>query len=174
MNAWIQNNWYEFGTLIAEFSFVFAAIWFARKILKTLRASQEQVGALLKLSVSDGLNERSKPNGAPAHSPTPYVAADWPARSLSEELSGRPAASTPIISAPPSAPIMSSPDAPDSTPYVAAPLTLPEEEESGSHLAAAGRGVIRWLNTPMASRSGPSPLRRMVRWLQAPAGHQTH
>lgn len=168
MNAWIQNNWYEFGTLIAEFSFVFAAIWFARKVLKTLRASQEQVGALLKLSVSDGLGERSKPNGALAHSPTPYVAADWPARSLSEELSGRPAASTPIMWAPASEPIVSTPDA---TPYVAAPLTLPEEEHSGSHLAAAGRGVIRWLNTPMASRTGPSPLRRMVHWLQAPAGH---
>lgn len=167
MNAWIQNNWYEFGTLIAEFSFVFAAIWFARKVLKTLRASQEQVGALLKLSVSDGLNER-KPNGALAHSPTPYVSSDWPAHKLSDELSGRPAASTPILSTPASEPIVSTPN---STPYVAAPLTLPEEEHRGSHLAAAGRGVIRWLNTPMASSTGPSPLRKMVHWLQAPAGH---
>jgi hypothetical protein len=62
---WIQNNWYEAGSLFIQFAFVTAAIWFARRILKTMRASQEQVGALLRLSVSDAIGERarSSPSG---------------------------------------------------------------------------------------------------------------
>ena len=56
--VWIQNNWYELGTLLSEFVFLSAGIWFARKILKTMRASQEQVGALLKLSVTGGASDR--------------------------------------------------------------------------------------------------------------------
>src|SRR5882724_9911765 len=35
-----------------------AGIWFARKILRTIRASQEQVGALVKLSVTGSVAER--------------------------------------------------------------------------------------------------------------------
>ncbi len=53
--AWIQSNWYELGTLLSEVVFLAAGIWFARKILRTLRASQEQVGALLKLSARSAL-----------------------------------------------------------------------------------------------------------------------
>src|SRR5258708_5489991 len=51
-SAWIQSNWYELGNLLNQFAFLSAGIWFARKILRTMRASQEQVGALLKLSVT--------------------------------------------------------------------------------------------------------------------------
>ena len=60
--AWIQSNWYELGTLLSEVVFLAAGIWFARKILRTLRASQEQVGALLKLSVTGAAAERQSPN----------------------------------------------------------------------------------------------------------------
>lgn len=56
--AWVQGNWYELGNLLAEFVFLGVGIWFARKILRTLRASQEQVGALLKLSVTGAVPER--------------------------------------------------------------------------------------------------------------------
>jgi len=49
---WFQRNWYQLGSFFVQFGFLFVAIWFADKILKTLRASQQQVGALLKLSVS--------------------------------------------------------------------------------------------------------------------------
>jgi hypothetical protein len=62
VTVWIQANWYEVGTLLSEFVFLAAGIWFARKILKTLRASQEQVGALLKLSVTGAINERQPAN----------------------------------------------------------------------------------------------------------------
>jgi hypothetical protein len=61
---WIQNNWYEAGSLFIQFAFVTAAIWFARRILKTMRASQEQVGALLRLSVSDAIGERARSSPA--------------------------------------------------------------------------------------------------------------
>jgi hypothetical protein len=50
--TWVQSNWYELGNLFAEFVFLAVGIWFARKILRSIRASQEQVGALIKLSVT--------------------------------------------------------------------------------------------------------------------------
>lgn len=77
-STWMQGNWYALGNLLAQFAFLTAGVWFARKILKTIRATQEQFGALLKLSMSDGLSERTKPSDT-AHRPTPYVMAEWPA-----------------------------------------------------------------------------------------------
>jgi hypothetical protein len=56
--AWMQGNWYQLGSFFVQLAFLFAAIWFAGRILRTLRASQEQVGALLKLSVSGVAPER--------------------------------------------------------------------------------------------------------------------
>src|SRR5260370_26496805 len=66
ITAWIQSNWYELGGLFVQCTFLLAGVWFARKILKTMRASQEQVGALLRLSVTDASPER------PRSSATPY------------------------------------------------------------------------------------------------------
>jgi hypothetical protein len=56
--AWIQSNWYALGNLLIQFAFLAAGFWFAGKILITMRASQEQVGALLKLSVTGAITER--------------------------------------------------------------------------------------------------------------------
>ena len=56
--TWIQSNWYALGNLLAQFAFLAAGVWFARKILRTMRASQEQIGALLKLSVTGSVGER--------------------------------------------------------------------------------------------------------------------
>lgn len=187
---WMQSNWYELGTLTAQFSFLFAGLWFAGKILSTMRATQQQMGALLRLSMTDGLDEPSKMEepsekregihkSAPSvvassmlspvpERPTSYLAFERPAQtetpSLSSELSGRVKAATPIPSPPVAdAPITSTPDP---TPYVAAPLTLPEEEHNGGHLKAA----VQWLQTPMTNkRNGGNPLKKVVRWLQAPA-----
>ena len=170
---WMQNNWFEMGSLLAQFTFLFAGLWFAGKILKTMRATQQQMGALLRLSMAGGLEERSKISEAiqepvpsavansmlsPAvERPSSYSAFERP--SLSSELSGRAKASEPITSAP----IMPTEDP---TPYVAAPLSLPEGEHNGGHLAAA----VQWLQTPMANkRNSGSPLKKVVRWLQAPA-----
>ena len=56
--SWMQGNWYALGNLLSQFAFLAAGVWFARKILRAMRASQEQVGALLKLSVTDAMQER--------------------------------------------------------------------------------------------------------------------
>ncbi len=201
---WMQNNWYEFGSLLAQLTIAFVVLSFASKILKTMRASQQQIGALLRLSMTDGLQERaqemdavvsstpsvvassmfspvekrptpspSAPKTAPARNSASYSAFEKPARdeavSLSEELSGQARASAPVASA---ATATIEPTY-DPTPYVAAPLTLPEDEHNDGGIASAGRGVVEWLQTPMASKKaskkkGPSPLRKVVRWLQAP------
>ena len=181
---WMQSNWYELGSLLAQFTFLFAGLWFAGKILRTMRATQQQMGALLRLSMSDGLEERPQ-IGEAIHDPAPsvvassmlspvmerpssYAAFEKPARnetpSLSSELSGRAKASTPITGEPIAQVPMASTQ--DPTPYVAAPLTLPEDEHSGGHLKAA----VQWLQTPMVNkRKGGNPLKKVVRWLQEPA-----
>jgi hypothetical protein len=137
----MQSNWYALGNLLAQFAFLVAGVWFARKILRTLRASQEQFGALLKLTLTDELGERAK-SGATAQQatpsvagerPTPYVMAEWPA----------------VAEAP--------------------ALTLPEEEHRSRRLAAAWRGLVQWLQTPMSS-PGHASWRKIAHWLQAPAG----
>jgi hypothetical protein len=189
---WIQSNWYELGSLSAQFTFLFAGVWFAQEILKAMRASQQQFGALLRLSMSEGLEERPKESEAihnstpsmlasavaspvidrptaPTHSSTSYAAFEKPlrseARSLRDELNGEAKANAPMTQA--TAPAAEPTYEP--TPYVAAPLTWPADEESASHIAAAERGAAQWLQTPTASkRSGSSPWRKVVRWLQAP------
>ena len=50
--SWAQNNWYSIATLLTEIAFLAAAVWFARNILRTVRAFQEQLGALLRLSLT--------------------------------------------------------------------------------------------------------------------------
>jgi len=62
--TWMQSNWYALGNPPGHFVFLAAGIWFARKILTTMRASQEQVGALLKLSVY-GCDRRAAVAGVP-------------------------------------------------------------------------------------------------------------
>jgi hypothetical protein len=56
--AWMQSNWYALGNLLIQSGFLAAGVWFARKILMTMRASQEQVGTLLKLSSAVAISER--------------------------------------------------------------------------------------------------------------------
>jgi len=64
ITVWMQSNWYELGNLFAEFVFLAVGIWFARKVLRTLRASQEQVGTLIKLTVAGAVPERQSANTA--------------------------------------------------------------------------------------------------------------
>ncbi|HXY00715.1 MAG TPA: hypothetical protein VEI54_07320 [Candidatus Limnocylindrales bacterium] len=64
-NSWTEINWYALGSLLAQFAFLAAGIWFARNILRTVRAFLEQVGALLKLSIT---GNPSEPHAASAHS----------------------------------------------------------------------------------------------------------
>lgn len=61
---WTQNDWYAAGSLLIRVGFLVAAVWFARNFLRTMRAFQEQIGALLKLSISSTSNERSSPHAS--------------------------------------------------------------------------------------------------------------
>ena len=130
----IQNNWYALANILVQLLFLIAGVWFARSILKGMRASQEQFGALLKLSITGVAGERdSSVAGAK--------------RSLAE-----------------------------ASPYWLVPSEIvppapPEHTESGpGRLGLAGRKVLHWLQTPMSSAQH-SPLRRVITWLQAPAGN---
>jgi hypothetical protein len=58
-NPWTQGGWYALGSLLTQLAFLVAGVWFARNILRTMRAFQEQVGALLKLSITDPAERQS-------------------------------------------------------------------------------------------------------------------
>jgi hypothetical protein len=53
ISDWFENNWIDLARLLVQLAIFAAIVRYGRKLLATLRASQEQVGALLKLSVSD-------------------------------------------------------------------------------------------------------------------------
>ena len=132
------KDWYALGSLLAQIGFLVAAVWFARNFLRTIRAFQEQVGALLKLSITSTPGERQTSN---THS-----------RNVLAE--GSPYWLPPT----PSAPVK--------------PTAAPAEVvERGPNLFVAGwQRVIHWLREPMGTAQ-VSYRRRVMNWLQAPAGH---
>jgi len=67
-NSWSDVNWYAVGSLLAQFAFLFAGLWFARNFLRTIRAFQEQVGTLLKLSITAGTSDRLSASANTKHS----------------------------------------------------------------------------------------------------------
>jgi hypothetical protein len=56
-NSWDING-YGLASLLTQVAFLVAGVWFARNFLRTIRAFQEQVGALLKLSITATPSER--------------------------------------------------------------------------------------------------------------------
>ena len=58
----VSKDWYALGSLVAQLGFLVAAVWFARNFLRTMRAFQEQIGALLKLSITSAPGERQSTN----------------------------------------------------------------------------------------------------------------
>jgi hypothetical protein len=130
----IQNNWYALANILVQLLFLIAGVWFARNILKGIRASQEQFGALLKLSITGAAGERDS-------------SAAGPKRSLAE--------TSPYWL----------------VPSEIVPTAVPEPTATGpNRFALASRKVLLWLQTPM-SHAEVSPLRRVITWLQAPAGN---
>jgi len=61
---WTQNDWYAAGSLLIRFGFLLAAVWFARNLLRTIKAFQEQIGGLLKLSITSTSSERPSPHAS--------------------------------------------------------------------------------------------------------------
>ena len=58
LTALDQNNWYASVSVGIQLAFLIAGVWFARNVLRTMRAFQEQVGAMLKLSIMGVTGER--------------------------------------------------------------------------------------------------------------------
>ena len=256
---WLQNNWIDLARLGVQSAILVAIVRYGRRLLAALRASQEQIGALLKLSVADGMTahdstahgefrskaepepevqiarepfaepsraaaslerETARPRVAitepafepslareaarqpiwePEPQPEPAFAGpasvrhnSWHANEAPEQsLGGRIAggsglsASTAVVdppiehNEPPISrneqisyqePIPRSEVRPF-TPWVSAPSTGPEVRSSITTTVAAKRGGVQsWLNAPMRS-SGPGPVKKIVRWLQSPAGN---
>jgi hypothetical protein len=216
LSDWFQNNWIDLARLLVQCAILAAIVRYGRKLLATLRASQEQIGALLKLSVADSVEERlaapvtqsekeydrftaaisepmkeyARPSAAiserePEPEPEP-VFAGAPSRNgyageREQSLGGRViGAQAPAFSASPafSAPSFSTPsqraESPSLTPWVSAPVSTPAAEPLRVNQEAAPMpprpSASTWLQAPMRS-SGVSPWRKVVRWLQAPAGH---
>jgi hypothetical protein len=215
ISDWFQNNWIDLARLLVQCAILAVIVRYGRKLLATLRASQEQVGALLKLSVADSVEERRSPVAGPAQEyERPSVAIPEPTKEYErprapipepepepepvfagmvsrggyasereQSLGGRvigaktpapsfstPAFTTPAFSTPPQRE-----ESPSLTPWVSAPVSAPTGEplrlnQEMAPLPPARPSASTWLQAPMRS-SGVSPWRKVVRWLQAPAGH---
>jgi hypothetical protein len=71
----LLNRWFQAGSLFIQAGFLIAAVWSVRAILRSLRASQVQMGALLQLTVS---GTHSEENARTGPRPTPYLLDGWP------------------------------------------------------------------------------------------------
>jgi hypothetical protein len=84
-----QNNWYAPASLVVQLAFLTAGVWFARNLIRTMRVSQEQFGAMLKSSIMGAAGERNVSNGNAAQSAT-EVSPYWLAPSETEAAGGLP------------------------------------------------------------------------------------
>ena len=66
LTALDQNNGYALAGLVIQIAFLIAALWFARNLLRTMRSFQEQIGALLKLSITGVASDRNFSTSAAA------------------------------------------------------------------------------------------------------------
>jgi hypothetical protein len=185
---WFQSYWVDLASLLVQCAILATVVRFSRKMLATLRASQEQVGALLRLSVSDAVAEQPAPTPQPRQQfepaavnfreperepepePEPVLAGAFSRENHAAErehtlggrVIGEPAASYPTLG--------QRPESPSLTPWVSAPVTEPVRASLPAAPPAARPSGSSWLQAPMRS-SGVNPLRKVLRWLQAPAGH---
>ena len=133
-SSWMQSNWHALGTLLVQLAFLVGGVWFARDILKTMRAFQEQAGALLKMSITGATTERD-PSSTSARLPLADTDGHWltsPERQavrlpeLTESGPGRFAVARRQLIR-----------------WLQAPMSCAE--------VAPWRRVIRWLQTPVGS-----------------------
>ncbi len=54
LSDWVQTNWYDLGSLLVQTAILAALVWYGRKTLKTIGASQQQMETLLSLSLAPG------------------------------------------------------------------------------------------------------------------------
>jgi hypothetical protein len=132
------KDWYALGSLVAQLGFLVAAVWFARNFLRAMRAFQEQIGALVKLSITSSPVERQSTNSTARNvlaEGSPYWLPPTPTQANS-------------------------------------PANPAEVVERAPTLFAVGwQRTLHWLREPMGGGSRVSYRRRVINWLQAPAGH---
>lgn len=166
INSWTQSGWYAVGSFLIQLAFLISAIWFARNILKTARAFQEQIGALLKLSITAAPTESQSAEGntkryfAEASTASPLAEVNPFAFTPPETRSVRILPQTQNGSVPPEMRTVSLPKE-TRTIFGAEPAEIGTNESVG-----AWRYMVRWLQTPMRSST---PRGRIMRWLQAPS-----
>jgi hypothetical protein len=134
LNALDQNYWFASASLFVQLAFLIAAVWFARNVLSTMRVFQEQIGALLKLSITGATTERNF-SGASASRPMADTSPYWLAPTESEPVG-----------------------------------PLQPSERGPGRTSVARRKMLLWLRSPMITTQ-PAPWRRIITWLQAPAGN---
>jgi hypothetical protein len=193
---WLQNNWIDLARLAVQGAILAVVVSYGRKLLKTLRASQEQVGALLKLSVSDTSAQATEAAVAESE---PSLEAKSFSSLLPEPLHTSSAASSRTtfeserehslggrVLRESGSVAVAEEEPPAFTPWVAAPSMESQRAEVPSYaevpqrvdmrppqVTRTGNPISRWLQAPIR-RPGVrrvNPLRKMVRWLQAPAGN---
>ena len=189
---WLQNNWIDLARLAVQCAILAVVVSYGRKLLRTLRASQEQVGALLKLSVSDTAEQ---PAAAAIAEPEPSLEAKTFSSLLPEPLHAPSSASSRatydterehslggrVLRESGNVSAVAVEEEPAFTPWIAAPgmepqhaeVRPPQAELRPPRVAPSANRVSSWLQAPIR-RPGVSrvnPWRKMVRWLQAPAGN---
>ena len=186
-----QGDWYAWATLLMKVAFLFAGVWFARNLLTIIRAFQEQVGALLKLSIA----------ATPTEQPSASAVAK---RALGEASTYRPAeahlrvtestnpgtnrleASPYRFAAPETQSVRSVAETIDTraTSMEGGVYRFMPPERQTAHVTEVAEGVSdrraggwrrvgHWLKEPMSvSEVAPdaTPWRRMIHWLQVPTG----
>src|SRR5260370_7638507 len=168
---WFQNNAVDLARLLVQCAILATLVRYGRKLLATLRASQEQVGALLRLSVSDAVAERSAPASQQARQFEPPPVAPDPepepepepvfagassrtsyAAELEHTLGARAIGSqAPPFPPPASSPPASQPTSPSLTPWVSAPATEPERMNIASASIPPRPSLSTCLQPPIPS-----------------------
>ncbi len=75
LSDWVQTNWYDLGSLLVQTAILAALVWYGRKTLKTIGASQQQMETLLSLSLAPGARVPAAPE--PAEIADHRVAESW-------------------------------------------------------------------------------------------------
>ena len=134
LTALDQNNWYALVSLVIQLAFLIAGVWFARNLLRTMRAFQEQVGAMLKLSITGVTGERDS-SSASAKQSQAEISPNWLVPSETE-TAGLP---EPIESGP------------SRFEVVRRKMVLWLQAPMSSAEMAPWRRIITWLQTPTGS-----------------------
>lgn len=186
-----QSGWYGVATLLMQLAFLIAGVWFARNFLKGIRVFQEQMGALLKLSITTTPAEPRPANGS--------------AKPVSEEMSSyrmmQPERSATVSREPEKAGFevngyervslesprvaVREPLVGRANPFMASGSETTREERQveranepmstyRNERTGAWRGLSAWLQTPMSAPPvdpQATGLRRVITWLQTPVGN---